>query len=286
MEELVVESPAKINLGLNVVRKRADGFHDLETIFIPLMLSDIITFQKADKLRLESNSEILNQENENLILKAIKLLDLDHKTKKNISLHIDLEKNIPIGGGLGGGSSNAATTLKTINKMFNLGLNYNELTKLALILGSDVPYFLNPVSAYAESRGEVLTSLNLEIPYPILLVNPGIKIGTKWAFGNIKPATPKRNLKEILKDGLTDFDTIKNYVKNDFEEVVFEEYPEIKKIKSDLYEQGAQFALMSGTGSTVYGIFSNLQKAMWAKDYFSKKYFTFLNNPFVKGSIT
>jgi 4-diphosphocytidyl-2-C-methyl-D-erythritol kinase len=284
MEKLVVESPAKINLGLNVVRKRVDGFHDLETIFVPLMLSDIIRFKKADKFRFESNSELLNQEKENLILRAIKLIE--EKTRINISLHIDLEKNIPIGGGLGGGSSNAATTLKTINKMFKLGLNYNELAKLALKLGSDVPYFLNPVSAYAESRGEVLTLLNLEISYPILLVNPAIKIDTKWAFGNIKPATPERNLKEIFKDGLTDFDTIKNYVRNDFEDVVFEEYPEIKQIKSDLYKQGAQFALMSGTGSTVYGIFSNLQKATWAKEYFSKKYFTYLNNPFIKGSIT
>ena len=284
MDKLTVESPAKINLGLNVVRTRVDGFHDIETIFIPLMLADIIIFQKSDELKFESNSEILNREKENLILKAINLLE--EKTRINISLHISLEKNIPIGGGLGGGSSNAATTLKTVNKVFNLGLGYNELSELALNLGSDVPYFLNPVSAYAESRGEILTTLNLEIPYPILLVNPGIKIDTKWAFSKIKTNSPERNLRELLKDGLTDFDNLKNYVRNDFEEVVFAEYPEIKKIKSDLYNQGAQFASMSGTGSTVYGIFSNLQKAIWTEEYFSQKYFTFLNNPLIKGSIT
>ena len=284
MDKLTVESPAKINLGLNVVRTRVDGFHDIETIFIPLMLADIIIFQKSDELKFESNSEILNREKENLILKAINLLE--EKTRINISLHISLEKNIPIGGGLGGGSSNAATTLKTVNKVFNLGLGYNELSELALNLGSDVPYFLNPVSAYAESRGEILTTLNLEIPYPILLVNPGIKIDTKWAFSKIKTNSPERNLRALLKDGLTDFDNLKNYVRNDFEEVVFAEYPEIKKIKSDLYNQGAQFASMSGTGSTVYGIFSNLQKAIWTEEYFSQKYFTFLNNPLIKGSIT
>jgi len=284
MTKLVVESPAKINLGLNVVAKRNDGFHDLETIFIPIMLADKITFQQSNELRFDSNSELLNQDKENLIFRAIELLE--EQTKRNISLNITLEKNIPLGAGLGGGSSNAVTTLKSVNKMLKFELSYSELSEMALKLGSDVPYFLNPVPAYAESRGEILSSINLEIPYPILLVNPGFKIDTKWAFSKIKPATPERNLKEIFKDGLTDFDNLKNYVRNDFEEVVFKDYPELKQIKSELFNQGAQFALMSGTGSTVYGIFSNLQKALWAEDYFNKNYFTYLNNPFIKGSIT
>ncbi len=176
--------------------------------------------------------------------------------------------------------------MKAVNKLFNLGLNYNELSKIALELGSDVPYFLNPVPSYAESRGELLYPLNIEIPYPILIVNPRIKIDTSWAFTKIKPLKPVMNLRKLLEDGITDFDKLKNYITNDFEEVVFKEFPLLKQIKEELYNQGAEFALMSGTGSTVYGIFSNLQKAFWAEEYFKQNYFTFLNNPFTKGSIT
>jgi 4-diphosphocytidyl-2-C-methyl-D-erythritol kinase len=284
MDKITVESPAKINLGLNVVRKREDGYHDLETIFIPLLLSDKITFSKSDQLKLATNSEFLNELKINLILKAIRLLE--ERTNKRIMLDIVVDKVIPVGGGLGGGSSNAATTLKTINKIFDLGLDFKVLADLSLQLGSDVPYFLNPIPSYAESRGELLYPINLEIPYPILVVNPRIKINTSWAFQKIKPSSPIQNLREIFQQGLPDFNTLKTDIKNDFEEVVFKEFPELEQIKEDLYNQGAEFALMSGTGSTIYGIFSNLQKAHWAEEYFKQKYFTFLNNPFAKGSIT
>ena len=284
MDKFIVESPAKINLGLNVVRKRADGFHDLETIFIPIMLSDKITFFKSEVLKLNTSSELLNELKDNLILRAVRLLE--EIANRKILLDIFVDKIIPIGGGLGGGSSNAATTLKTVNKLFNLGLNYNVLSEIALELGSDVPYFLNPIPSYAESRGEILNSLNIEIPYPILIVNPGIKIDTALAFQKIKPSNPVKNLRDIFQEGSIDLNNFKEYVKNDFEEVIFKEYIQVKEIKEELYKQGAQFALMSGTGSTVYGIFSNLQKAYWAEEFFKQNYFTFLNNPFTKGSIT
>ena len=284
MDKFIVDSPAKINLGLNVVRKRDDGYHDLETIFVPIMLSDRITFYKSDKLNLKSDSDILNKLSDNLILKAIRLLENISMTK--IQLDIYLEKLIPIGGGLGGGSSNAASTLKAINKMFDLRLNFKKLSELALELGSDVPFFLNPVASYAESRGEILYPLNIELPYPILIINPRIKIDTAWAFKKIKPCKPFKNLRDIFQEGSFDLYNLKEYVKNDFEEIVFNEFPELKKLKAELFRQGAQFALMSGTGSTVYGIFSNLQKAYWAEEYFKQNYFTYLNNPFTKGSIT
>ena len=284
MEKIVVESPAKINLGLNVVKKREDGYHNLETIFFPLMLSDKITFVKSDKLNVNTNSDILNKLTNNLVHKAIELLE--ERTNKKFLLDIFIEKIIPIGGGLGGGSSNAAITLKTINKIYELGFNFSNLSQLALELGSDVPFFLNPVPAYAESRGEILHSLDMELPYPILIVNPGIKIDTAWAFKKIKPAKPIKSLKAFLKANLTDLDYLKEFVTNDFEEIVFQEFPQISDIKDKLYLHGAQFALMSGTGSTVYGIFSNLQKAYWAEDFFKSKYFTFLHNQFNKGSIT
>ena len=284
MEKLVVESPAKINVGLNLITKRADGYHDLETIFFPLLLSDIISFNKSNKLSIKSNSKLLNTGNDNLIIKAIRLLEKESNLKFNFE--INLEKKIPIGGGLGGGSSNAAVTLKTINRIMNLGLNSKKLNELSLTLGSDVPYFLNPVPAFAESRGEKLFPINLEIPYPILLVNPGLNIETRWAFSKIKPFSPSKRLEDIFAKGFPDFEILKSEVNNDFEIIVFEKYPELKKIKKDLYAAGAQFALMSGTGSTIFGIFSNLQKAYWAEDFFKQKYFTFLNNPFKKGSIT
>jgi len=284
MEKFIVESPAKINLGLNVIKKREDGYHDLETAFLPILLSDKITFSKSDKLKIETNSDILNRLSNNLVLKAIQLLE--EKTNQRISMDIYIEKMIPIGGGLGGGSSNAAITLKTVNKMLNLGLKLEDLSQLALELGSDVPYFLNPVAAFAKSRGEILHPLNIELPYPILIVNPGIKIDTAWAFKKIKPVKTNNSLRNILNSNLTNLDYLKKFVTNDFEEIVFKEFPEINDIKEKLYLQGAQFALMSGTGSTVYGIFSNLQKAYWAEEFFKLNYFTFLHNPFNKGSIT
>jgi len=284
MEKLVVESPAKLNLGLNIVRKRDDGYHDLETIFIPISLSDKIIFSKSNELNLQTNSDLLNKLDDNLILRAIKLLE--EYSGKKILLNIIIEKNIPIGGGLGGGSSDAASTLKTVNKLFDLRLNFLKLSELALQLGSDVPFFLNPVPSYAESRGEILFPLSVELPYPILIVNPLIKIDTASAFKKIKPLIPKRNLRKVIQENAFDFSNLKEFVTNDFEEVIFAEYSILKKIKDELFKQGAEFALMSGTGSTLYGIFTNLQKALWAEDNFRQNYFTYLHNPFIKGSIT
>ena len=284
MDKITVESPAKINLGLNIIAKRDDGYHNLETIFIPISLSDKLTFMKSEKLIVETNSELLNKQQNNLVTRAINLLE--EISGKNISVKINIDKVIPIGGGLGGGSSNAATTLKTINRIFNLNLIGDKLIQIALKLGSDVPYFLNPVPAYAESRGEILHPLNAEIPYPILVVNPGLNINTRWAFQKIKPSKPIHRLRTIDSKDLTDLDYLKENIKNDFEFVIFKELPLIKEIKDNLYDQGAKFALMSGTGSTIFGIFSNLQKAYWAEEFFKKDYFTFLHDPIKKGSIT
>lgn len=284
MDQLIVESPAKINLGLNIVGRRADGFHNLETIFIPILLSDKLIFSKSDEFRFNTNSKQLNESKDNLILRSVKILEINSKRK--ILVDIFAEKIIPIGGGLGGGSSNAALTLKAINKLFQLGFRFTELSEFASELGSDVPFFLNPVPSYAESRGEILFPLDLELSCPILIVNPGIKIDTGWAFGKIKPSKPVKNLREIIIEKKNDITEYRDYIKNDFEEIVFKEYPILREIKKDFYNQGAKFALMSGTGSTVYGLFTNLQQAYWAEEFFKQKYFTFLNVPFNKGSIT
>jgi 4-diphosphocytidyl-2-C-methyl-D-erythritol kinase len=283
MEEIKIESPAKINIGLNIIEKRKDGYHNLETVFYPLLLSDKLTFRKAIKLEFNSNSDFLNNSNDNLILKAIRLLE--NRTGLEIKVSIYLEKLIPIGAGLGGGSSNAAVTLKTINRLFDLKIDNKALKKLSLELGSDVPFFLSSNPCYAESRGEILYPIKLEIQYPILVITPGIQISTQWAFNRIIPGKPLYSLRKVVSENF-DLSEIKSLVKNDFESVIFKEYPLIEKIKNDLYERGADFALMSGTGSSVYGIFSNLQKAFWAEEYFRQSYFTFLNNPFNKSAFT
>lgn len=284
MEKIEIESPSKINIGLNVVEKRSDDFHNLETVFYPLLLSDRLSFQRSTQFDFLSDSELLNNLDENLILKAIRLLE--KKTGIDIKVNISVEKLIPIGGGLGGGSSNAAATLKAVNRLFQLELSYNNLVDIALGLGSDVPFFLNPNPSYAESRGEKLYPINFEIHYPILIVNPGINISTRWAFERVIPKRAEHNLRGLIDKQRIDFNILKTYVKNDFEPIVFKEYPQIEKIKKEFYEKDAIFALMSGTGSSVYGIFSNLQKAFWAEEYFKQSYFTYLNNPFAKGSIT
>jgi len=285
METLIKKSPAKINLGLYVLDKRSDEFHNIQTIFYPLLLSDELTFERSDRLELSSNSEQVNRLKSNIIQKAIKLVE--EKTGKNIALKIFIDKKIPLGAGLGGGSSNAATTLKALNELYHLKLNYEILAELALKIGSDVPYFLNPTPAIGESRGEKVKPVSLEINYPILIVNPGLMISTKWAFDNISIRKSKKNRLEQLAKGNIEFDKMKRNVKNDFESLVFSKYPVISEIKKELYNIGAEFALMTGTGSTVFGIFSNLQRAYLAEDYFKqKKYFTYLNNPFQLGSIT
>ena len=284
MDKLIFNSPAKINIGLNILEKRVDGYHNLETIFYPLLLSDGITFQKSKKTVLTSNSKEIESLSSNLVFDAINLLQ--NFTKKEFDVKINLGKNIPVSSGLGGGSSNAATTLKAVNQLFNLNLDYTQLTKLALELGSDVPYFLNPVPCFATSRGEVLTKINLYFGQPILIVNPGIHISTKWAFDNFKVENRNGKLSEVKTKKNVTLDDIKKIATNDFEEFVFKEYPDIKPIKDKLYNLGAEFSLMTGTGSTVFGIFSNLQKARFAQNEFEKDYFTYLNFPVDKGSIT
>ncbi|MFZ1281469.1 MAG: 4-(cytidine 5'-diphospho)-2-C-methyl-D-erythritol kinase, partial [Ignavibacteriaceae bacterium] len=185
MNEIIVKSHAKINIGLNIINKRDDGFHNLETIFYPINLFDEIRFTKSDKFSFNSNDENLNKEKTNLIIKAKE--SLENHFDIQLPIKVFLDKHIPIGAGLGGGSSNAASTILALAKLFNLELDAETVGRLALNLGSDVPFFINPVSSFAESRGEVLTSINFKFDKYLLIVNPGIHVATKWAFGLIKP---------------------------------------------------------------------------------------------------
>ena len=284
MNKIVLKSPAKINIGLNIIQKREDGYHDLETIFYPLLLNDILIFEKANKTTLESNSDKINSLKSNLVLSALKHLEMI--VDRNLSTKIHLEKNIPIGAGLGGGSSNAATTLKALNQLFDLNLNFDKLSEIAMKIGSDVPFFLEPSPCFASSRGEIRKNIHLSISQPILIVNPGIHISTKWAFQNLELISQNKSLKELCKHTSVTIEDIINYATNDFEKIVFKYYPKIKSVKEKLISSGADFVSMTGTGSTVYGVFSNLQKARWVQENFQINNYTFINYPVNQGSIT
>ena len=278
MNELVVKSLAKINIGLNIINKRNDGFHDLETIFYPINLFDEIRFTKSDKFSFNSNDENLNKEKTNLIIKAKESLEKHFNIQLPIKVFLD--KHIPIGAGLGGGSSNAATTLLALTKLFNLIVDSETLVKLALNLGSDVPFFLNPVTSFAESRGEILYSINLKLDKYILIVNPGIHVATKWAFGLIKSNQPKESLKSLISKSEISINDVMKIASNDFEKIVYEHFPEIKEIKEKMLHFGANHSMMTGTGSTVWAMFDNEEAAYQTELYFKcKNYFTFIQEP-------
>jgi len=278
VNRIEIKSIAKINIGLRILSKRKDGFHNLQTLFYPVSgLYDNLIFSKSDKLDFSSNIAKLNSDS-NLILKAIKLIEEQCSVKLNVK--ITLNKKIPIGAGLGGGSSNAAKTLLSINKLYNLSLSNNKLMQLALSLGSDVPLFLTTLPAIGTSRGELLQTIKFNFDKFILLVNPGIHISTKEAFGNLKSfSSDLINYPNIIKNGIIDFSKFEGNIKNDFENYVFEKYEEVSIIKNIMLENRALFSQMSGTGSTVYGIFDNLYDAKHAAELFPKNYFTHLELP-------
>ena len=277
MVKTEVEASAKINIGLYVTEKRQDGYHNIETIFYPINLYDILTFEDSDYFSFSSNLKSMPSDSTNLIIQAKNLLE-DYSGEK-LNVKIFLDKRIPLGAGLGGGSSDAAVTLVKLNELSGLNLSTNEIFDLALRLGSDIPFFLNPQPSFASGRGEYLQSQLIHLDLPLVIVNPGIMISTKWAYSQIQPDIPNFNLKEI---GVLDWEHLRLYnnkIMNVFEKPVFEKYPLIKEIKSLHYKLGAVFSLMSGSGSTVYGIYSDAERALTAIRILKEKgYFVFSQN--------
>lgn len=257
---------AKINLGLHITAKRKDGYHDIETCMVPIPLFDSLEMIVDKKTVFDvSGLTIPGDEKDNLILKALKLLRKDFNDLPNV--HIHLLKNIPMGAGLGGGSADAAFALTLMNKLFELHLEDWFLEEYAVQLGSDCPFFIQNTPKIATGRGEILEPLeiNLEGDH-ILLVKPPIHIGTKEAYAGVNPSQPKSKLAEILKDKTT----WKGNLVNDFEESVFAIYPELSEIKNQLYQKGAYYAAMSGSGSTVFGLFREKpEKISWPETYFT-----------------
>lgn len=248
---MIVYPNAKINLGLNILRKRKeDGYHDISSVFYPIMETvDILEIVHSDRFEF-NKSGIKIPEGENLCEKAWQLLQADYKIG-NVKIH--LHKQIPIGAGLGGGSADASFTLKALNQLFDLNLSNRDLEKYALRLGADCPFFIDNQPKLVEGIGEKMSDIDLDLSqYEIRLVNPAIPISTKDAYNGIIPKLPKISVERIIKLGINAW---KGALNNDFEDVVFEQYPQLRKIKAQIYADGAVYASMSGSGSVFYGLF-------------------------------
>lgn len=248
---------AKINLGLNIVQKRVDGYHNLETIFYPIPLEDILEVEIVPSLETDyelliSGINIEGDPERNLVVKAYKLL------KENFDLapiRIHLHKRIPSGAGLGGGSSDAAFMLKLLNTKFELNLSVQELEDYATQLGADCAFFIQNSPTFAEGIGEIFSPINLSLKgYYLYLVKPDLFISTAMAFSEIKPKRPETSLKEIINTPIEEW---RAKMRNDFEKGIFKKLPELALIKKSMYEDGAIYAAMSGSGSTIYGLFKD-----------------------------
>lgn len=241
----------KINLGLHVTEKRTDGFHNIESVFYPVSLCDALEIIKSDELSIEiSGVRIEGNVMDNLCIRAYKLIANYYNIPP---VKIYLHKAIPTGAGLGGGSSDAAFMINILNQCFSLNIPEEKAVKLAAELGSDCAFFIKNLPVFAHGRGEITEPLALTLKgYYILIVKPDFEISTANAYSLIKPSIPKFSLKEITNLNISEW---KNFVFNDFEIPVSEMFPEIIKIKETLYKSGAVYASMTGSGSSVYGIF-------------------------------
>lgn len=249
---------AKINLGLYITEKRSDSFHNIETIFLPIpKLCDILEVvpipnQESNILFSFSGIKVDGDPNDNLCVKAYylinKLVELP-----NVAIH--LHKQIPMGAGLGGGSADGAFALSMLNQLADKPLPERELMKLALALGSDCPFFIKNINSFGVGRGEKLEPLDINLSgYHLLLINPNIHVNTGIAYRKSIPSPAPFNLKQITEVPIEKW---RNFITNDFEKVVFPTHPEIESIKTELYSMGAVYSSMSGSGSTVFGIFTS-----------------------------
>lgn len=251
---MIVFPNCKINLGLHILDKRPDGFHNLETVFFPVPLQDALEIVPADKPYTTCTTTGISIDispEHNICTKAFGLLKKDFPHLPEVQIH--LHKTIPTGAGLGGGSANGAFTLLLVNKKWSLGLQQEQLLHYAAQLGSDCPFFILNKPCFAAGRGELLHEISVDLSaYRILMVYPPVHINTGWAFGQLKPGSKRTPVNEIIQQPVTEW---KQVLVNDFEAPIFQQFPAIKNIKEKLYEAGAVYASLSGSGSTVYGLF-------------------------------
>jgi len=244
---------AKINLGLHVTEKRADGYHNLETIFYPVKLYDVLEITDAAVTScVVGGTAVPGNPEDNICLKAYHLLEKDFALPAQ---QISLLKNIPVGAGLGGGSADAAFLIKLLNDKFNLGISRAGMEDYARQLGADCAFFIRNKPVYAIGRGDEFSEIDLDLSaYCLVLVKPDIHVSTADAYTGIKPIIPSRSVKDLIHLPLKDWEL---NLKNDFEKTVFSKYPQIEQVKSKLYQAGALYAAMSGSGSSVFAIFGH-----------------------------
>lgn len=273
MDELIIESYGKINLGLDILYKRKDGYHELKTIMQQISLKDIITIKEIEEgIVIESNSSQIPLDSTNLVYKVWdKLRGLAINPK---GIHIMIHKEIPVAAGLAGGSTNAASVLKGLNKFWNLGLSEEDLRIIGKDLGADIPYCIMGGTALAEGIGEKLTKLNDFSGKHILLINPGIGISTEDVYSKLNLENVKRMDIEKIIESIEndDLESLAKNMTNGMEKVVIDENPIIGEIKEDILGCGALGALMSGSGPTVFGLFDDETKLDLCKKKLSKKY--------------
>lgn len=248
---------AKINIGLNIVSKRPDGFHNLESIFYPLAIKDALEVIEDDNLQFSSSGiAIPGSSNDNLCIKAYHLLKQDFKTLPPVRIH--LHKNIPIGAGLGGGSADASFFIRMMNQKFDLQMDNSKMEHYASKIGSDCAFFIQNKPAYALEKGDQLSPLDLNLDsYFFVLIMPEVQVSTAEAYRGVRVSPNDMPLTELIKLPITEW---KFHIKNDFEPSVFSKYSVIAQIKDSLYEAGALYASMSGSGSSVYGVFNEPTK--------------------------
>lgn len=266
MEQLTIESYGKINLALDVLYKREDGYHELNTVMQQISLKDKLTFKEIDSgIIVESRGLKIPLDSTNLVCRAWEYMkDLSGIEK---GIHITIEKNIPVAAGLAGGSSNGAATLKALNQLWNLNLSLEELMKIGVRLGADIPFCLLGGTALAQGIGEILTPLQSFNDVYILLGNPGIGVSTEYAYNKLK-LEQKKDIdvsKLISCMGIKDLKCVGSRLENIMEEPIIEEYPIIKEIKENMLASGALGTLMSGSGPTVFGLYEDEHSITQAK---------------------
>ena len=264
---MVVFPNAKINLGLNVVERRPDGFHNLETVFFPVSLSDVLEVLPGSRTQLEiTGIQVDGSMENNLVFRAWRFLSDDFGIPP---VHIYLHKVIPMGAGLGGGSSDGALMLKLLNQLFELHLNPEQLKDYAVRLGADCPFFIDNLPSFATGIGDRLTPLVMNIgSLKMVIVKPPVSVNTGMAYKAIIPTHPVKSLAELVCQPL---ETWRGGLVNDFEKPVFEMFPEISAVKEKLYEMGAVYSAMSGSGSAVFGLFNPVPEGLheiFGEDYF------------------
>jgi len=254
---------AKINLGLRILGARADGYHEIETLFQQIDLCDILDFSPADSgIHLQVVPPICPADERNLVIKSAQLLEL--KTGRKLGCCIKLQKVIPPGSGLGGGSSDAAATLKTLNSLFGVGLGEPELLQVAAELGSDVPFFIRGGTALGMGRGEKLEPWPPSPPYHGVLLLPDFEVSSGWAYSMVNFSLTKYKKRSKFRGfavHYNDFRRWKQFFNNDLEHIVLKNFPDLRALRDRLLSMGAFYASMSGSGSSIFGLFEDEEAA-------------------------